>query len=187
MLSLYGVILPNDWFLLEKEILKVDERDISKCYFCPPKILFRSKYSTRYFQDCLHRIFLERHLCLRKWVLKSVFLWTWKRVWKEVIIDEKAHFQKINGPQSCDKNVRSGNGGVSQKSPSYGCTLMQKSKIKFILQNYGRCTFAHKSNHPLTIWHGQSISLKYLNQNSFKKIKKCEKICPQFWRENSNV
>ena len=68
-----------------------------------------------------------------------------------MIIDEKAHFQKINGPQSCDKNVLSGNGGVSQKSPSYGRTLMQKSKIKFILQNYGRCTFAHKSNHPLTI------------------------------------
>ena len=151
MLSLYRVLLPNDWFLSKKEILRVDERDISKCYFCPPKILFRSKYSTRYFQDCLHRIFLERHLCLRKWVLKSVFLWTWKRVWKEVIIDEKAHFQKINGPQSCDKNVLSGNGGVSHKKPFIWLhTLLQKSKIKFILQNYGRCTFAHKSNYPLT-------------------------------------
>ena len=34
-----------------------------------------------------------------------------------MIIDEKAHFQKINGPQSCDKNVLSGNGGVSHKKP----------------------------------------------------------------------
>ena len=70
--------------------------------------------------------------------------------------------------------------GFHIKSPSYGCTLMQKSKIKFILQNYGRCTFAHKSNHPLTIWHGQSISLKYLNQNSLKRSKNAKKIVLNF-------
>ena len=156
MLSLYGVILPNDWFLSEIEILRVDERDISKCYFCPPKILFRSKYFTRYFQDCLHRIFLERHLCLRKWVVKSVFLWTWKRVWKEVIIDEKAHFQKINGPQSCDKNVLSGNGGVSQKAlhmVAHWCKNQKLSSFCKIIED------ALLRINQITLWRGQSIAI----------------------------
>ena len=69
--------------------------------------------------------------------------------------------------------------GFHIKSPSYGCTLMQKSKIKFILQNYGRCTFAHKSNYPLTwtincnlIFVSNSVFLK----RNEKKKSKCHQM-----------